>query len=73
MYETFLNTYREANPADTITELDLFKENLSYYGNEAISGMYKSSVDFELTINEENIVKTITYYLEQFLAVIEAL
>ncbi|GER70157.1 hypothetical protein BpJC7_14600 [Weizmannia acidilactici] len=40
MYETFLKTYKEANPNDQITELDLFKEELPYYGNTAIMGAF---------------------------------
>ncbi|MDF2718255.1 MAG: FMN-dependent NADH-azoreductase, partial [Paenibacillus sp.] len=43
MYETFLNAYKETHPSDVITELDLYKEELPYYGNNAITGNYKLS------------------------------
>ena len=32
MYELFLNTYKKANPIDTIDELDLFQVIPPYYG-----------------------------------------
>ena len=41
MYETFVSTYKEANPNTEITELDLFALDLPYYGNIAILGGYK--------------------------------
>jgi len=68
MYEAFLKAYKEANPADVITELDLFQENLPYYGNTAITGLYKVSQGWELTAEELAITTTINGYMEQFLA-----
>ena len=53
MYETFVSTYKEANPNTEITELDLFALDLPYYGNIAISGGYKRSQGMELTAEEE--------------------
>lgn len=67
MYETFLKTYREAHPDDQITELDLYKLNLPYYGNTAITALYKRSQSFELTAEEQEIADTIDFYLNQFL------
>ena len=43
MYETFVNTYKEANPNEEITELDFFGLDLPYFGNTAITGGYKRS------------------------------
>lgn len=68
MYVTFLQAYQEANPSDTLTEIDLFKENIPYYGNDAITGLYKSSQQVPLTEAEEQMVKVIDKYMDQFLA-----
>ncbi|MBO1000932.1 FMN-dependent NADH-azoreductase [Bacillus sp. SD075] len=68
MYETFLNTYKEANSNDEITELDLFKLNLPYYGNTAITALYKRSQGMELTEEEVGIADIVQQYLNQFLA-----
>lgn len=68
MYETFLNTYKEANSQDEITELDLFKLNLPYYGNTAITALYKRSQGMELTEEEVEIADIVQQYLNQFLA-----
>lgn len=68
MYEAFLSAYKEAHPSDTVTELDLFKENLPNYGNDAITVLYKSSQNLELSSDEANLVKIMDRYLDQFLA-----
>jgi len=68
MYEAFLKAYKEANPADVITELDLFQVNLPYYGNTAITGLYKASQGWELTAEELAVTTAINGYMEQFLA-----
>ena len=47
MYNTFLKTYKELHPQDTIRELDLFGEELPYYGDAAISGLYKAAHGLE--------------------------
>lgn len=67
MYETFLSTYKEYNPSDTITEVDLYKENIPYYGNDAITGLYKASQQLPLTEAEDQMVKVIDKYMNQFL------
>ncbi|WP_424992005.1 FMN-dependent NADH-azoreductase [Paenibacillus castaneae] len=67
MYDAFAKTYKEANPTDEITELDLFKEELPYYGNTAITGMYKRNQGWDLTAEEEKATKLVDQYLEQFL------
>ncbi|MBT2617986.1 MULTISPECIES: FMN-dependent NADH-azoreductase [unclassified Bacillus (in: firmicutes)] len=68
MYDTFLQTYKETHRADEVTELDLFKENLPYYGNTAITGLYKRNQGIELTAEEENAAKLVDQYLNQFMA-----
>lgn len=68
MYDTFLQTYKETHRADEVTELDLFKEELPYYGNTAITGLYKRNQGLELTAEEENAAKLVDQYLNQFLA-----
>ncbi|MFA1712103.1 FMN-dependent NADH-azoreductase [Peribacillus frigoritolerans] len=68
MYDTFLQTYKETHRADEVTELDLFKEELPYYGNKAITGLYKRNQGLELTAEEENAAKLVDQYLNQFMA-----
>lgn len=68
MYETFLQTYKEANPQDRITELDLYHAELPYYGNKAISGLYKLNQGWELNPDELKAAQIANRYLDQFLA-----
>ncbi|MGG0250495.1 FMN-dependent NADH-azoreductase [Peribacillus frigoritolerans] len=68
MYDTFLQTYKETHRADEVTELDLFKEVLPYYGNTAITGLYKRNQGLELTAEEEYAAKLVDQYLNQFMA-----
>ncbi|WP_249597327.1 FMN-dependent NADH-azoreductase [Peribacillus frigoritolerans] len=68
MYDTFIQTYKETHHVDEVTELDLFKEELPYYGNTAITGLYKRNQGLELTAEEENAAKLVDQYLNQFMA-----
>jgi FMN-dependent NADH-azoreductase len=68
MYDTFLQTYKETHLEDEVTELDLFKEELPYYGNTAITGLYKRNQGLELTAEEEYAAKLVDQYLNQFMA-----
>jgi FMN-dependent NADH-azoreductase len=68
MYDTFLQAYKETHRADEVTELDLFKVELPYYGNTAITGLYKRNQGLELTAEEENAAKLVDQYLNQFMA-----
>lgn len=68
MYDTFLQTYKETHRTDEVTELDLFKEELPYYGNTAITGLYKRNQGLELTAEEEYAAKLVDQYLNQFMA-----
>jgi FMN-dependent NADH-azoreductase len=68
MYETFVSTFKEANPNAEITELDLFNLELPYYGNTAITGGYKRSQGLELTAEEAKAADVVEQYLTQFLS-----
>jgi len=67
LYHTFLKNYKEANPEDQVTELDLFEENLGYYDTNKINGMFKLSKGMELSEEEQEATKTVSNYLNQFL------
>ncbi len=67
LYHTFLENYKEANPEDQVTELDLFEENLGYYDTNKINGMFKLSKGMKLTEEEQEATKTVSKYLNQFL------
>jgi FMN-dependent NADH-azoreductase len=67
LYHTFLDSYRESHPDDTIIELDLFEENLPYYDTDKINGMYKLANGIELTSSEKEATDTVNKYLNQFL------
>lgn len=68
MYQTFVQSYREAHPEDEIVELDLFAEQLPYYNAEAINSMYKKGQGLDLTEKEQQIANRIEAKLDQFLA-----
>ncbi|MCR2807530.1 FMN-dependent NADH-azoreductase [Paenibacillus soyae] len=67
MYEAFLQTYREANPEDQIEELHLYEAELPYYGDKAISGLYKQAQGMELSPDEEKAASLANRYMDQFL------
>ncbi|HWL26793.1 MAG TPA: FMN-dependent NADH-azoreductase [Ureibacillus sp.] len=67
LYETFLESYKEANPNDTLVELDLYNEELPYVGVDMINGTFKASKGLELTEKEAKAVAVANKYLEQFL------
>jgi FMN-dependent NADH-azoreductase len=68
MYDSFLATYRETHPEDSITELDLYQVELPYYGNTAITGLYKLSQGYEPTSEEKKAADIANHYVDQFLA-----
>ncbi|MBT2293408.1 FMN-dependent NADH-azoreductase [Paenibacillus albidus] len=68
LYNEFLGSYKESHPQDTVTELDLFAENLPYYDNTLITGMYKAAQGYEATSEEAEGAALVNKYLEQFLA-----
>lgn len=67
MYDAFLDSYKSTHAGDTVTELDLYKEVLPFYGNTAITAMYKSSQGFELTAEEQEAAGLVEKHLNQFL------
>ncbi len=68
MYDTFLAAYRETHPEDSINELDLYQLELPYYGNTAITGLYKLSQGYEPTSEEKKSADIVNHYVNQFLA-----
>jgi FMN-dependent NADH-azoreductase len=68
MYETFVQTYKESHPSDVITELDLYKDKIPYYGNDTISATMKLSKGNDLTTEEKNAITIADRYLDQLLA-----
>lgn len=68
LYEAFLQSYKETHPQDTIVELDLFAENLPYYGNSKITAMFKQGKGMELTDAEKKDAELVGKYLNQFLS-----
>ncbi|MFC6650479.1 MULTISPECIES: FMN-dependent NADH-azoreductase [Paenibacillus] len=68
LYNEFLSSYKETHPQDQITELDLFAEQLPYYDNTLITGVYKAAQGFEATPEEAAGAALVKKYLDQFLA-----
>ncbi|MDQ6419032.1 FMN-dependent NADH-azoreductase [Paenibacillus sp. LHD-117] len=68
MYDAFLNAYKESNPNDTVTELDLYEDQIPHFGNDAMTGNFKLANGMELTADEQNAAATAARYLDQFLA-----
>jgi len=68
MYETFLNTYKEGNPNDTIIELDLFAEEIPNYGHTAITGVFKRNQGLDTTEDETAAADLVDQYVNQLFA-----
>ncbi|WP_010273270.1 FMN-dependent NADH-azoreductase [Paenibacillus senegalensis] len=68
MYERFLQAYRTENEGDEIIELDLYGEELPYYGHDAISGQFKLRQGIEPSAKEKQAADIAERYLNQFLA-----
>ncbi|WP_410510944.1 FMN-dependent NADH-azoreductase [Paenibacillus sp. BR2-3] len=68
LYHEFLESYKLNNPQDEITELDLFAEELPYYDNTMITGVYKESQGIEATAEEAQGAAIVNKYFEQFAA-----
>ncbi|AIQ18811.1 MULTISPECIES: FMN-dependent NADH-azoreductase [Paenibacillus] len=68
LYNEFLASYKESHPQDEITELDLFAEQLPYYDNTLITGVYKAAQGYEATPEEAAGAALVKKYLNQFLA-----
>ncbi|MDQ0254859.1 FMN-dependent NADH-azoreductase [Evansella vedderi] len=67
LYHTFFDQYKESNPEAAISELDLFEENLPYYNNDMMNGMFKLAKGMELTDAEKEATELVNKYLNQFL------
>ncbi|EST54492.1 azoreductase [Brevibacillus panacihumi W25] len=67
LYHAFADSYKEAHPNDDVTELDLFAENLPYYGNDLLTAMFKAGKGMELTAEEQKGAELVTKYLNQFI------
>ncbi|WP_100330662.1 FMN-dependent NADH-azoreductase [Bacillus xiapuensis] len=68
LYQAFLENFKASHPEASVTELDLFKENLPYYDTDKINGMFKLAKGLELTPEEEKAAAIVNKYLNQFLA-----
>lgn len=68
LYESFLQSYKESHPEDTVTELNVFEANLPYYDNDMMSGLFKLGKGIEATSEEQRAADLANTYLDQFLA-----
>ncbi|MFC3803519.1 FMN-dependent NADH-azoreductase [Cohnella sp. GCM10012308] len=68
LYNAFFESYKENNPNDTITVLDLFAAELPYYDNDMMTGLYKAAQGIEATAEEKKLADLANGYLDQFLA-----
>lgn len=68
LYEAFAKSYKENHPDDEVIELDLFAENLPYYGNDLLTAMYKAGNGIELSAEEQKGAALVNQYLDQFTA-----
>lgn len=66
LYHAFADSYKETHPNDDIVELDLFAENLPYYGNDMMTAMFKAGRGMELTAEEQKSAELVNKYLNQF-------
>ncbi|RXZ82658.1 FMN-dependent NADH-azoreductase [Paenibacillaceae bacterium] len=67
LYEQFLKTYKENNPNDLVTELNLFEADLPYYDNDTLNGLFKLGKGIEATSEEQKAADLANTYLDQFL------
>lgn len=68
LYNEFLASYKESHPQDEVTELDLFAEQLPYYDNTLITGVFKANQGYEATPEEAAGAALVKKYLDQFIA-----
>lgn len=66
MYNQFLESYKKNHEQDTVEEVNLFEQDLPYYGEKAIVAQTKKAQNAELTDEEQKLVATIESYQEQF-------
>lgn len=68
LYDAFVESYKNTHQGDQITELNLFEENLPYYDNTMMTGLFKLSKGMEATAEEKQAADIANKYLDQFLA-----
>lgn len=68
LYQAFLDSYKASHPEDTVTELDLFQEELPYMNANMINGNFKTAKGYDLTAEEQAAVEVAGKYIDQFLA-----
>lgn len=67
LYESFLKSYKETHPQDSVTELNLFEADLPYYDNDMMNGLFKTGKGIEATPEEQKAADLANTYLDQFL------
>ncbi|MGG6314231.1 FMN-dependent NADH-azoreductase [Paenibacillus macerans] len=67
LYESFLQTYKETHPGDTISELNLFEVELPYYDVDMLNGLFKAGKGIPATPEEQKAADLANAYLDQFL------
>ena len=68
LYDAFLKNYKEANPSDDVTELNLFEVELPYYDNNMMNGLFKLGNGYPVTAEEQQMADVANKYLDQFMA-----
>lgn len=68
LYDAFLQNYKEANPSDQVTELNLFEVELPYFDNDMMNGLYKLGNGYPVNAEEQKMVDVANKYLDQFMA-----
>ncbi|MBP1904059.1 FMN-dependent NADH-azoreductase [Paenibacillus turicensis] len=68
LYDAFLQNYKEANPSDQITELNLFEVDLPYYDNNMMNGLFKLANGYPVIAEEQQMADVANKYLDQFMA-----
>lgn len=68
LYDAFLQNYKEANPSDQITELNLFEVELPYYDNNMMNGLFKLANGYPVSAEEQQMADVANKYLDQFMA-----
>lgn len=68
LYNAFLESYKASHPEDSVTELDLFAENLPYYDNTIMTGLFKLGRGLEATAEERQAAEAVNAYFDQFAA-----
>ncbi|WP_127533271.1 FMN-dependent NADH-azoreductase [Paenibacillus kobensis] len=68
LYDAFVASYKQANPDQQVTEIDLYNTNLPYLNNTMITGMFKAARGIDMTQEEAEAAAIANGYLDQFIA-----